>query len=146
MLGVAEVDQRIEAGHRLEDDVAAVAAVAAVGSAEFDELLAPERDRAGAAGAGADENLGLVEEMHVGAAVRRCGRRGEPATLLVSACDPLWTLAVTQSSAGLYGLCFLETVGSSPVTASARRGPKKCFAGLDAECCGGCMPRRRAWM
>ena len=64
MLGVAEVDQRIEAGHRLEDDVAALAAVAAVGPAELDELLAPEADRARAAGAGADEDLGLVEEMH----------------------------------------------------------------------------------
>ena len=71
MLGVAEVDQRIEAGHRLEDDVAALAAVAAVGAAKFDELLAPEADRAGAAGAGADEDLGLVEEMHVARRVRR---------------------------------------------------------------------------
>ena len=53
MLGVAKVDQRIEAGDRLEHDVAALAAVAAVGPAELDELLAPERDRAGAAGAGA---------------------------------------------------------------------------------------------
>ena len=64
MLGVAEVDQRIEAGHRLEHDVAALAAVAAVGPAIFDELLAPEADRAGAARAGADEDLGLVEKMH----------------------------------------------------------------------------------
>ena len=53
MLGVAEVDERIEAGHRFEDDVAALAAVAAVGPAELDELLAPEADRARAAGAGA---------------------------------------------------------------------------------------------
>ena len=64
MLGVAKVDQRVEAGDRLEDDVAALAAVAAVGAAIFDELLAPEADGAGAAGAGADEDLGLVEEMH----------------------------------------------------------------------------------
>ena len=64
MLGVAEVDQRIEARHRLEHDVAALAAVAAVGPAELDELLAPEADRAGAARAGADVDLGLVEEMH----------------------------------------------------------------------------------
>ena len=67
MLGVAEVDQGIEARHCLEDDVAALAAVAAVGPAELDELLAPEADRARAAGAGADENLRLVEEMHAGA-------------------------------------------------------------------------------
>ena len=30
----------------------------------FDELFAPEADGAGAARAGADEDLGLVEEMH----------------------------------------------------------------------------------
>ena len=78
MLGVAEVDQRIEAGHRLEDDIAALAAVAAVGPAEFDELLAPEADRARSAGAGLHVDLGLVEEMHRGSAVRPCGRRGEP--------------------------------------------------------------------
>ena len=46
MLGVAEIDQRIEARHGFEDDVAALAAVAAVGAAEFDELFAPEADRA----------------------------------------------------------------------------------------------------
>ena len=44
MLRVAKVDQRIEARDRLEDDVAALAAVAAVGAAELDELLAPETD------------------------------------------------------------------------------------------------------
>ena len=64
MLGVAKVDQRIEALDRLEDDVAALAAVAAVGPAIFDELLAPEADRARPARAGADVDLGLVEEMH----------------------------------------------------------------------------------
>jgi hypothetical protein len=71
MLGVAKVDQRIEAGHGFEDDVAALSAIASIGSAELDELFAPEADRAGTARAGADENLGLVEEMHCGAAVRR---------------------------------------------------------------------------
>src|SRR6185437_8716794 len=64
MLRVAEVDERIEAGDRLEHHVAALA-VAAVGTAELDELLAPEADRAGAAGARADVDLGLVEEMHL---------------------------------------------------------------------------------
>ena len=80
MLGITEVDQGIEAGHRLEDDVAAAAAVAAVGAAELDELLAPEAHRAWTAGAGADEDLGLIEEMHRGA-VRRCGRSREPAAI-----------------------------------------------------------------
>src|SRR3546814_9237818 len=63
MLGVAEVDQRVEAGDGFEDDVAALAAVAAVGAAIFDIFLAPERHGAGAAVAGLDENLGLVEEV-----------------------------------------------------------------------------------
>ena len=78
MLGVAEVDQRIEAGHRFEDDVAALAAVAAVGAAEFDELLAPEADRARAARAGADEDLGLVEKVHRAADLGDAVRGGEP--------------------------------------------------------------------
>src|SRR5438309_6854367 len=73
MLRVAEVDQRIETGHRLEHDIAALAAVAAVRPAELDELLAAETDGAGAARAGADEDLGLVEEVHC-AAVTPCGR------------------------------------------------------------------------
>ena len=45
-------------------DVAAAAAVAAARAAEFDELLAPERDAAVAAGAGRDIDLGFVEEFH----------------------------------------------------------------------------------
>ena len=64
VLGVAKVDQSIEPGHRLENDVAALATFAAVGPAELDELFPPERYCAGAARAGADEDLGLVEEMH----------------------------------------------------------------------------------
>src|SRR5207253_4074363 len=66
MLGVAEVDQGIEALDRFEDDVAAFAAVAAIGAAIFDIFLAPEADGARAAGTGAEEDLGLVEEMHGG--------------------------------------------------------------------------------
>ena len=64
MLGVAEVDQRIKVMFRDEDDVAAFAAVAAVRAAELDELLPPERDHAVAAVAGAQVDLGLVEEFH----------------------------------------------------------------------------------
>src|SRR4030095_12772909 len=64
MLGVAKIDQRIEALDRLEDDVAALAAVAAVRPAIFDVLLEPEADRPRPARAGADEDLCLVEEMH----------------------------------------------------------------------------------
>ena len=64
VLSIAEVDQRIETGYRFEHDVAALAAVAAVRAAIFDELLPPETNRARPAGAGADEYLGLVEKMH----------------------------------------------------------------------------------
>ena len=54
----------VEAVDALDPDVAAVAAVAAVRPAELDELLAPERDGAVAAVAGADKDLGLVEKLH----------------------------------------------------------------------------------
>ena len=52
VLAVAVVDQRVEVGDALHPHVAALAAVAAVGAAELDELLAPERDAAVAAVAG----------------------------------------------------------------------------------------------
>ena len=75
MLGVAEVDQRIEAGHRFEHDVTALAAFAAIGAAIFDELLAPEADRTGPAGAGANEDFGLVEKMHGAPFSDKCGEK-----------------------------------------------------------------------
>ena len=64
VLLVAEVDQRIEAVDAFEHDVAALAAVAAVGAAEFDEFLTPERDGTRPAVARADVDLALVEEFH----------------------------------------------------------------------------------
>ena len=64
VLRVAVVDQRVEAVDRLDHDVAAAAAVAAARAAVLDELLAPERDAAVAAVAGADIDLGFVEEFH----------------------------------------------------------------------------------
>src|SRR6187399_938879 len=78
MLGVAKVDQRIEARHRLENDVAALTAVTAVWSAIFDKLLAPEADRAGAARAGANEDLCLVEKMHGRRFNDKCGEKAAP--------------------------------------------------------------------
>ena len=65
VLAVAVVDQRVEVGDALHPHVAALAAVAAVGAAELDEFLAPERDAAGPACARGDIDLGLVEEFHV---------------------------------------------------------------------------------
>src|ERR1043165_9809065 len=64
MLLVAIVDQRVEAVPRGDDHVAAAPAVAAVRAAELDELLAAERDTAVPAIAGADVDLGFVEEFH----------------------------------------------------------------------------------
>ena len=64
VLRVAVVDQGVEPVHRLDHDVAAAAAVAAARAAVLDELLAPERDAAVAAVAGADIDLGFVEEFH----------------------------------------------------------------------------------
>src|SRR5262249_6765668 len=66
VLLVAVVDQRVESVHRGDDHVAAAPAVAAVRAAELDELLAPERDAAVPAVAGADIDLGFVEEFHGG--------------------------------------------------------------------------------
>ncbi len=65
MLLVAEVDERVEVFDRLDPYVAALAAVAAVRSAELDELLAAEVHAAIAAVAGAHIDLGLVEELHL---------------------------------------------------------------------------------
>ncbi len=66
MLLVAIIDERIQPVDADRHDIAATAAVAAVGTAEFDEFLAPERQRAGAPIARADVDLGLVEKFHGG--------------------------------------------------------------------------------
>ncbi len=64
VLLVAIIDQRIEAVLRLDPDIAALAAIAAIGPAERNEFLPPERNRPSPAIAGADDDLGLVEEFH----------------------------------------------------------------------------------
>ena len=64
VLLVAIVDQCVEAVSGFDPDIAATPSVAAIGAAEWDELLAPERDRAGAAVAGAHVDLGLIQEFH----------------------------------------------------------------------------------
>ena len=75
VLRIAVVDQRVEPVDAFEDDVAALAAVAAVGAAELDELLAPKARRSRAAVAGADVDLGLVEELHGGVSKNEKGER-----------------------------------------------------------------------
>ena len=64
MLCIAEVDQGVEAGYRFENNISTLAAVAAVGPAIFDIFLTPETNRAGAAPAGLDVNLRLIQKMH----------------------------------------------------------------------------------
>ena len=61
---MAKVDQRIEALISDQPDRTAVAAVAAVGAAERNELLAAEADAAVAAIAGMDLDVGFVDEFH----------------------------------------------------------------------------------
>ena len=82
VLLIAVVDERVEPVDRLHDHVAAAAAIAAVRPAELDELLAPERHAAVPAVAGADIDLGLIEEFHgTSYAVpdgKRRGPRGQP--------------------------------------------------------------------
>ncbi len=64
MLLVAKVDERVEAVRAFDHDVAAAPAVPAVGAAELDEFLAPERDRARPAIAGAHIDARLIEKLH----------------------------------------------------------------------------------
>ncbi len=66
VLLITEIDQRVEVRDALDPHVAAAPAVAAIGSAELDELLAAERQAAIAAVSGADIDLGLIEEFHDG--------------------------------------------------------------------------------
>jgi len=75
MLGVAEVDERVEALDGFEHDVAALAAIAAVGAAVLDIFFAAEADRAGATCAGFQKDLGLVEKVHGAPSSRFRGHR-----------------------------------------------------------------------
>ena len=58
----AEIDERVLGGSGDDEDGAAVAAVAAVGPAARDELLAPEAETAAAAVAGRDVDVDFVDE------------------------------------------------------------------------------------
>src|SRR5690606_4339198 len=62
----AEVRERVQSFACDEVDAAARAAVAAVGPAARNVLLAPETDRAVAASAGLDTDVGFVDELHDG--------------------------------------------------------------------------------
>ena len=64
VLRVAEIDQRVQVLHRLEHDVAALAAVAAIWATKRDVLLAAECDHAVAAVTGAQMDFRFVEKLH----------------------------------------------------------------------------------
>src|SRR6267154_1146903 len=64
MLLIAVIDQRVEIVGRDKADVAALAAHAAIGPAELDELLAPEAEAAAAAVTALEVDLALIEEFH----------------------------------------------------------------------------------
>ena len=78
MLLVAIVDQRVEAVDGLDPDIAALAAVAAIGAADFDEFFAPERHRPRTAVAGADIDLCLVEKFHRATLLDRSASSAKP--------------------------------------------------------------------
>ena len=78
VLRVAKVDQRVQVGHRLEHDIAAASAGAPVRTAELDEALAPEGDHTVSAIAGADIDLGLIEELHIDCRMSAVGHRVLP--------------------------------------------------------------------
>src|SRR5271165_746822 len=67
MLLIAEIDQGVEIGDAFDHDVAALAAIAAVGTAEFDVFLAPKAAGAGATVTAFQEDFGLVEKLQRGA-------------------------------------------------------------------------------
>ena len=74
--GDAKVRERVHPLDRLQVDAAAESAVAAVGSSEGHELLAPETHAAAAAVAGLNLELGFVDELHgMGAAKTKKGSR-----------------------------------------------------------------------
>lgn len=75
MLLIAIVDERVQPLDRLDPDRTAMAAVAAIRPAEFDEFLAPERHAARPTAARADIDFGKVEELHVGSACLGLARR-----------------------------------------------------------------------
>src|ERR1041385_6944826 len=64
MLLIAVIDQRVQILGRLEDDVAALAAIAAIRPAEFDELLAAKAHGAAPAVTALQVDLALVEKFH----------------------------------------------------------------------------------
>jgi len=64
MLGIAVINQGIQPGHGFGDDIPALAAIAAIRAAEFDEFFAPEGDNAIPAIAGLHPDFRFIKEFH----------------------------------------------------------------------------------
>ena len=64
MLLVAIVDEGVQIFHRLDPNVAAMPAIAAIRAAAFNEFFAPEADGARTPVARADVDFALVEKFH----------------------------------------------------------------------------------
>src|SRR5690606_18098088 len=64
MLLIAIVHARVQPADARKPGFAGAPAIAAVGPAELDEFLSAKRHRPGTAVAGADIDLGLIEEFH----------------------------------------------------------------------------------
>src|SRR6516164_6572609 len=75
MLAIAVVDQGVQIVRRSKDDVAAFAAVAAVGAAELDELRAAKARGPAPAVTTLQVDLALVEELHGASTAPRMGCR-----------------------------------------------------------------------
>jgi hypothetical protein len=69
----AEIGQRIDAGNGTQENVAATAAVTAVGTAQRHKFLAPETAAPPATIAGLHPQARLIDEFHV--STRRASRR-----------------------------------------------------------------------
>ena len=131
MLLVAVVDQRVQPLDRLGPDVAALAAVAAVGAAELDELLAAEADAAVAAarrsaprrGRGRGTSRAAPERAAV--AEGRHHRRRAPANR--SPRRPRRRSPRASAPAPRPGLSWKTSATSSrqPVAARGRPGPRR---------------------
>jgi hypothetical protein len=64
MLGVAEINQRIQASDGFGDNIAAPTAIAAIRAAEFDEFLAPKGNDAVTAITGFHPDFRFIKELH----------------------------------------------------------------------------------
>jgi hypothetical protein len=108
MLRIAEIDECVQPGHCLNNDITTLAAITAVGAAILNIFLPPKTDRARATCAGTDKNLSLVKKMHI------LAFRGECWFWPVLGSKPeLVTLNLVQDSGVWIPDCHAELVSAS---------------------------------